>query len=272
MKTYYCHFKSIIILLLFVLPLISFSQVAVEINYAYNSPLKPMNYTFNNVHGMSMAFLYSPKKSNYYIGLAFQSGFYGKIKRPIEFAIDSTTTVSTQLSVNNSCHNFFIYHKYNFRDFVKSERIEPFVDFKTGWSFFRTDIYIEDPNEPAGECEPLYNDIVHKDNTWLLYAGAGFEYKLNGIFNSKNQNEFPMTYLSLGVGYTYGGNVSYMNVEKNESTHNQHSPGINDLEKTAYYTQWLNTQTQIVHQHHTGYLYTSPIRMLEVRFGIALKI
>jgi len=135
---------SLKIILLSLIPNLVFSQLAWEYHYVYNKPLSPMNYTFNNVNGLFMGFTYAPNKSNYNIGLGYQLGFYGNKVQSIEFPVDSIN-VRTKLRINNACHSVFIYHKYKFVGAFENNRFEPFIDAKTGWAFFRTDLSIDDP-------------------------------------------------------------------------------------------------------------------------------
>jgi len=119
----------------------------------------------------------------------------------------------------------------------------------------------------------MYNDILQKDNTWNIGLALGAEYRITGLFNPQKNEEKGQAYFSFSAGYIHGGKISYMNVEKDATaqSHHHQSNSTNNSDKTDYYTQWINTNTQIVHQHHTGYVYTSPIRMLELKIGFSIK-
>ncbi len=252
------------------LPFLSQSQFAMNYGYAFNASQNYMRSSLSNAHGFAMEYYGNVKKTNYQIGLAYHVGVYGYHTEPIDFAASDGSIVKTDLNISNAFNFVSIYHKYSFNKFATSGRLVPFIDAKTGWSFFRTKLYIADPDD-VSNCEPLEQDILQKDNTWNLYAGAGFDYKLNGLFNPAN-NDCPMkSYFFVSFGFHYGGKVSYMNVDRDDHTMAMQSQPSSNPNKTDFYTSWVNTQTQIVHEHHTGYLFTSPIRMMEIKAGFSLR-
>lgn len=269
--------KKYILPLFISLPLFVNAQFEVRYSYVFNSPQNFMRSSLDNAHGFSMEYYTSVKHSNYFTGIGFQVGVYGYHSQPIEFLSTDGAMVQTNLNITNTYNYWNIYHKYRFSNFEKNgSRIIPFVEAKTGWSFFRTSLFIEDPND-VSNCEPLEQDIMQKDNAWNVYAGAGFDLKLTGLLNPLKHATCtcPKVYFSTSVGFHYGGKVSYMNVDRegsNTSAQHSHAGHTNsDSDKTEFYTTWVNTQTQVTHQHHTGYLYTSPIRLFELKAGFVIR-
>ena len=64
---------------------------------------------------------------------------------------------------------------------------------------------------------------------------------------------------------TLGGRVSYMNTDA--PTH-QHP----DSGGTEVMAEFLNTETQVVHKHHVGNVYSSYAEMMDVRAGFLWRI
>lgn len=250
-------------------PTVGKTQFVMDYQYLYNSPLAQMP-TLNNAHGLGFAAYGAVKKSNYYVGINVRTGIYGYHTEPIDFMDTEGNNVKTNLNITNSYNSWAIYNRYNFGKFSEGHLL-PFVEASAGWSFFRTKLYIEDPLDETN-CEPLEKDIMQRDNTWSVYAGAGFGLKLTGLFN-KSKVDYPVkTYFTLSFGYNYGGKVSYMNVDADEASHIHHNGTSSTNEgKQDFYTSWYNTSTQVTHEHHTGYLFTSPVRMMEIKAGFSIK-
>lgn len=252
------------------LPFLSQAQFAMNYSYVFNAPQNYMRSSLSNAHGFAMEYYGNVKKTNYQIGLAYHMGIYGYHTEPIDFTASDGSIVKTNLNISNAFNFISIYHKYSFNKFATSGRLIPFIDAKTGWSFFRTKLYIADP-EDVSNCEPLEQDIMQRDNTWNLYGGAGFDYRLNGIFNPANDDCLMKSYFFVSFGFQYGGKVSYMNVDKDDEVTAAHNHTSDDPNKTEFYTTWVNTQTRIEHEHHTGYLFSSPIRMMQIKAGFSLR-
>jgi hypothetical protein len=269
--------KKYLLSLFIAVPLLSSAQFEARYSYVFNSPQNYMRSSLTNAHGFAMEYYKSVKNSNYFTGIGFQVGVYGYNSEPIAFQTTDGGIVNTNLNITNSFNNWSIYHKYRFTQFEKNgSRLIPFIEGKTGWSFFRTNLFIEDPND-IDNCAPLEQAIMQKDNTWNVYAGAGFDLKISHLRNPEKHTtcSCPKLYFSSSVGFHYGGKVSYMNVDRDgDNTSGQHNHGTSistDGEKEEFYTTWVNNQTQVEHQHHTGYLYTSPLRMLEIKAGFTLR-
>ncbi len=51
------------------------------------------------------------------------------------------------------------------------------------------------------------------------------------------------------------------------TTHSSMSTRVQDVD-----AQFINTQTQVVHTHHVGYLYNSFVQMMDFRLGLTVNI
>lgn len=268
--------KRYLLTLLICLPFFSHAQLEMKYSYLFNAPQGIMLSSLDNAHGFSIDYYGSVKKSNYYTGLSFNLGVYGFHSEPIDFKATDGSVVKTNLNITNSYNSWSVYHKFRFSKFGENGgRLIPFIEARTGWAFFRTNLFIEDPEDETN-CEALEQDIMQKDNTWNLYGGAGFDLLLTGWLNPEKHASCscPRAYFSVSVGYNYGGKVNYMNVDKentNSSATHNHSNHTSDGDQVPYYTTWINNQTQVTHQHHTGFLYTSAIRLIELKLGFTIR-
>jgi hypothetical protein len=71
-----------------------------------------------------------------------------------------------------------------------------------------------------------------------------------------------MLFLDLNAHLTQGGQVDYMSVDKKHNS----STAVSDVK-----AKFINTQTQVIHEHHVGNVYSSLAEMTEYRFGIAFR-
>jgi hypothetical protein len=53
-----------------------------------------------------------------------------------------------------------------------------------------------------------------------------------------------------------------MNVDAPANSHSNHTSDV--------YAKFINTQTQVVHDHHIGNVYTGVIEQIDIRFGVTM--
>lgn len=252
----------------------SHAQAGYNMYYQYTYSPTPQ---LGSSHGFGLDVFAPVKKSNYNAGVSYSFGQYGYKETPLEFITADGGTLNTTVSVTNSFQQVSYYQRYNMGRFSKI--FFPFVDTRAGWGFFKTRLYIADP-EDTDDCKPLEQSVLQRDNNWAAYAGAGVDIKIGG-FCSCNicSKRGPNTgiFLNFSIGYAFGGKVSYMNANADDismtgphsSTH-QHDAEGNAI-KDPNYMSFINTQTQVVHRHHVGTVYTSSVNMIQMKAGISFK-
>jgi hypothetical protein len=134
---------------------------------------------------------------------------------------------------------------------------------KAGYSWFNTNLNIYDPDD-FDSCEPVETALLQKDGTWIYSVGGGLTYDLSSVFK-KLHTEF--LFINVSAFYTQGGTVNYMNTDVPDGHHSSSPPNrTGDLEAT-----FINTQTQVIHKHHVGYVYTSFAQMMDFRLGLTIR-
>jgi hypothetical protein len=106
-------------------------------------------------------------------------------------------------------------------------------------------------------------DILKEDGTMIASFGAGFRWDLSNLFKKMNEGRL---FMDLNANFTQGGYVDYMNTDAPDSANPHTHTSSTDVE-----ADFLNTQTQVIHKHHVGYLYTSPVQMMDYRLGIVFR-
>ena len=251
--------KPLVTATLLMIALSASSQSFREIGmgYTYMSPMGSMQKNVRHGHGFTMDYYVIPNAGRFGIGAEFNYTIYGYSKTRQLYTFDDGTQADMDITVNNSISTIMLAARYYLRD---AAIFRPYITVKGGYSWFITNLNIYDPSD-WDNCEPIDEDILLKDGTFLASGGAGFQYDLSGLFK-KMRSDFLL--MNLSVNLTLGGRVNYMNAD---APSHAHHPPTNDV--TA---RFINTQTQVVHEHHVGYVYTSYVEMVDMRAGIVLRI
>jgi len=244
-------------MILVVLSFISKGQNSeMGLNYTYSIPRGSMQYTISGAHGFTMDYYFLPKEKPYSFGIEMNVNSYGHDKTRQTYTFEDGSTAPMDIVVNNNFYSIMMTGRY----FLSDKKIRPFITGKAGYSFFTTDLYIYDPDD-ADHCEPVDSDILSNDGTVLASVGGGLRLEL---LPKKNPGAF---FLDLSANYSLGGKVEYMNVDAGNMNHAAHIAHTSDV-----YAQFINTQTQVVHEHHVGNVYASPIEVLDFRLGVHFRV
>ena len=228
-------------------------ELGANVNLA--QPTGMMSKTMDNAVGVSLM-ASRQFKAPFSAGLEINFGNYGYQTTRQEYAFDDGSVTETDVNVSNNIFSLYLTGKHFLRN---DKNINPYLSAKAGWSWFTTNLTIEDPQDAYG-CHPIESEILARDNTYTFTVGGGMRVDFNTFFKSSPQGRF---YLDLNVHGTHGGIVKYMNADR--EAHYQ----VPDHDVIA---RFINTQTQVVHEHHVGYVYTNVLKMLEYRLGFIYRV
>jgi hypothetical protein len=230
-------------------------EIGTNFNYAKASGRMAQN--IDDAFGMSFDFS-RQLKTPFAIGAQLGIATYGSQKTRQSYTFDDGSVTETNVFVNNNILNFNLTGRYFLRN---TKKLNPYLSGKLGWAWFKTTLTIEDPSDNFS-CHPLESDVLAKDNTYIASIGAGLRVDL-GIFSKKLEPK--RFYIDFNTHFTQGGTVRYMNAETTPSHHH-------DVPNEDVMARFINTQTQVIHEHHVGYLYRSMISMIEYRLGIIHRL
>jgi hypothetical protein len=229
------------------------------VGYVYANPLGGMGRIIDRAHGVNTNVgLVHPGRA-FVFGVELSYAQYGRDKSEQEYTFDDGSTAPMDIIVSNSFINVMGYSRWYLALDVP---LRPYLAAKAGYSHFNTNLNIYDPDD-FDHCEPVDTDVLYKDGTFVGAAGAGVMADLSMIFKRLEKGRL---YIDGSVNVTRGGQVRYMNTDAPSHHHNGTPDG--DLVTADF----LNTQTQVVHKHHVGYVYKSPVEMLDFRFGVTINI
>ena len=270
-STIFCNFpdqeytpmkKLLLALVLIVSVQTSYAQWTREwsLGYAYSSPTGKMKQNIKQGHGIIVDFhLLSPSKK-YALGVDLNYSIYGFDQSRQQYTFADGTTADMDINVTNSFTNLMASYRYNL---ITGKKLTPYVGLKAGYSWFTTDLNIYDPDD-FDSCKPVEEDLLQKDGTMIYSVGGGLRYDLSSVFKKLRTD---VLFINLSAFYTQGGTVNYMNTDVPDSHHSTSPPNrVSDMEAT-----FINTQTQVIHKHHVGYVYSSYAQMMDFRFTLIFR-
>lgn len=222
-----------------------------------------MNKNINPVHSLQAGFLYQltgPLK-RMSVGVETGIGIYAQQKIDQTFTFDNSTTAVVPVNYNSNAFNASAVVRYNFVD--EEKFVIPYLTAKGGVYNFFSNIYIEDPHDATG-CKALQRENIIKDATLTWSAGAGIQMN-TAVFAKRKFRRNVM--IDLSVNTVRGGNIEYINTKNLMDAQT-----INDPEGKPLHVQFINASTQNIHEHTVAQVYNSPLRLLEVRLGIAVAL
>jgi hypothetical protein len=244
----------------------TFAQTELSASYSHFIPQQQMGRYIQSAYGVNMQGLYQLPNSRIALGASIGLNSYGSQSTRQTYRFSDGSSTETDVDVNN---NFFTLNLVGRADLLRSGPVIPYLTGQAGYNLYYTSLFIADPNDVDG-CKPLENKSLLKDGAFSLTGGAGVRWDLGTVLKNAGMNRF---YVDFAASYTSGGRVRYMNVnipaDPDPVTHQHHTLG-NDA--VPFTTQFINPNNQIVHEHHVGDVYASPIQMLSFRLGLAFRV
>lgn len=247
------------ILMVFAAVAVTYAQkfnTAFGLGYTYMAPAGGMKNHIQDGHGITADYYLIPMGKQFAVGAEFTHTQYGREKTNQLYTFDDGTTAPMDIIVYNGINSISFVGRYFLR---RNGLLMPYINGKSGYSWFRTTLNIYDPVD-TDQCVPVESGLLMKDGTFFVSAGAGIQYDLTRLLTKEESNRLIIT---LGLNQFWGGNVRYMNSD---------APGPHHpASESEVMAQFINTQTQVVHEHHVGYVYRSKARMTDFRIGLIFR-
>lgn len=229
------------------------------LNYVYTEPLGSMKHNIRQGNGVNISFNMLTPSSRFSIGAEIQYTQYGFDKSMQQYDMDDGTTADMRVTVTNAFTNFLLAGRYYL---IKDGKFQPYLSAKGGYSNYRTDLGIYDPDD-SDNCEPVESDMLQRDGTLIGSFGAGFRLDFATMIKKMKPGQL---FVDFSSNVTQGGSVRYMNTDAPS-----HHP-TNHNATDAVTAEFINTQTQVVHSHHVGTLYSSPVQLLDFHLGVHYRL
>jgi hypothetical protein len=243
------------------------AQVDLSLNLNYTRPQGAMGRYIQNAGGISGQALYRIANTPFAIGAELGYNSYGSETTRQTYRFSDGSSTETDVTVSNNYATFAVVGRI---DFKQGGPLIPYAIGKAGFNHYWTSLVIADPEDADG-CRPLENKRLLEDGALAGTLGAGVRWDLSGVFKKAEPRHF---WLDFGVNYTTGGNVRFMNVNMPadpDPVAHQH-PVVNADGSVPFSARFINPQNQIVHEHHVGNVYNSPIQKINVQLGFLISI
>jgi hypothetical protein len=233
-------------------------------DYSLGLPQQQMAKNIQVIHSLHAGGLYQlPRQwKKLSVGLELGVGFYAHEKIDQTFNFDANTSTVVPVNYNSNVINGNLQTRYQFLD-ERSAMIVPYINAKAGVYNFYSNVNIEDPNDPGG-CRPLEKKNLISDYTFYWGAGAGFQ--INPSLFSKHKKDGPIM-IDISINTIRGGKLDYINTKNLKDEQDLSQTGGKPL-----LVKFINVSTQDIHEHKVAQVYTSALRILEIRGGLILRI
>jgi len=228
-----------------------------SMGYVYTTPMGSMANNIKNGHGFVTDFAMITPSRRVALGVEVNFTQYGRDKNRQVYDLGDGTTANMDVIVSNSFANTLLVGRVYLNT---TGKVLPYVSAKAGWSEFQTNLNVYDPDD-WDHCEPVETEVLHRDGTIVATFGGGVRLDFSRVFKKIDEG---ILYFDINANFTQGGSIQYMNTDAPA----QHNHGSSE----DVMLDFINTETQDVHEHHVGHLYNSPITLADFRFSIAYRI
>jgi hypothetical protein len=233
--------------------------------YGLGLPQSQMAHNIQAVHSLHVGGLYQlPRElKKLSVGLDLGLGVYAHKTIHQTFNFNANTSTVVPVNYNSNVFNANLQARYQFLD--EQALVVPYVNAKAGLYNFYSNITIEDPDDPDG-CKALDRKNLINDNTFFWGAGAGFQ--INPSIFSKRKTDGPIK-IDISVNTLYGGKLDYINTKHLKEGHDHDMP---EMGGKPLMVKFINVGTQDIHEHMVAQVYTSALRLIEIRGGIIVNL
>jgi hypothetical protein len=235
------------------------AQFTGKSSYTIGIPQGKMADNINPVHQFIIGGGYQlpgPFK-NINIGAELGAGNYANLRVPMEFSFGYGTPTTTNINYSS---NTYLANAVIVADLLTKTAIRPYVTAKVGYQVWSSNIRIDDPKDIDG-CRPLESRSLLKDKTTTISYGGGVKVDMSKMFRIREKNKH---FLDISVTQLQGGTIDYINTRKlNDHDHNA---VLGDGAKSLN-MKFINVTNSITHEHQIAEVYSTPLRLLEIKIG-----
>lgn len=253
-------------LMVFCLALITFGSAHAQfnrsftMNYGFALPTGGMKQYIQYGNGAVLAYMLQAPSSRLAFGLEVGITGYGRSKTSQDYEFADGTTAPMDVIVNNTYTTVMAVTRLYL---IQNGPVRPYASVRAGYTFFRTQLGIYDP-DISDSCEPVESNLLSKDQTFAYSAGGGLTIDAGWLFKKAKPGRW---FIDISSNILQGGRVNYMNEDPPDMNNTHRNTRAKEVE-----ARFINTETQVVHDHHVGYMYNSFVQMVDFRLGLKINL
>jgi hypothetical protein len=243
----------------------SAAQMTAGFAYSLSLPQKEMKENIRPVHSMNVILTSNVKKlPKLSFGVEVGLGLYASFTKDQDIRFPDGTGINTKVSYSSNVATGGVFTRYNF---LKDAKVNPYVTGKLGYANFFSKVVVADP-EDEDECKPLDKKTPIRDHSFFASYGAGLQIDVSSKKNRGN------AWLDISVSRLHGSNLSYINVKdiKSHINNDPNTPVPTSDKSVPLSMRFVNVATQTIHEHQLAQVYTSPLRLMEIKIGARWRI
>ena len=247
--------------LLFLSGLVASAQIKGGFSYSLSLPQKEMKENIKPIHSMNLVFMSHLKKvSKLAWGIEVGFGQYASFTKDQEVRFPDGSGITTQVSYSSSTVTAGLITRYSL---FNEAKVNPYVTGKLGYASFFSKVFVADP-EHDDDCKPLEKKTPIKDHSFYASYGAGVQIDIS---SSKKPNN---VWLDISVNQMHGTTLEYINIKdiKENIQNDPNNPAPITDKSAPLSIRFINVSTQTIHEHQMAEVYSSALRLLEMKIGV----
>jgi len=231
-------------------------------HYSLGVPRQEMEKNIQPAHSLQAGILYQlPTFKQLSAGVELGLGSYASKRIEQTFQFDNNTSSVVPVNYNSNTFNVNLQTRLNLLN--DKNPVIPYINAKGGMYNFFSTIYIDDPNDADG-CHALEQKTIMNDKTFYWSAGGGIQIDPSIFSKYKGKGN---VLIDISANTIHGGAMDYINTKHLVDAQTINDPGGKPLQ-----VKFVNASTQAIHEHTVAQVYSSPLRLLEFRAGVTVKL
>jgi hypothetical protein len=241
------------------------AQVEGGFSYSLSLPRHEMKQNIRPVHSMNLIFISPIKKiSKLSWGMEASFGQYASFTKDQDIRFPDGSGINTKVTYSSNVATAGILTRFSL---FKEAKVNPYLTGKLGYARFFSKVVVADP-EDDDDCKPLDKKTPISDHSFFAAYGAGLKIDVS---SKKKPNN---AWIDISVSQLHGTKLNYINV-KDIKNHIHNDPGnpvpVSD-KSVPLSIRFVNVATQTIHEHQLAEVYTSPLRLLDMKIGVRWRI
>ncbi len=245
--------------------IISKAQMTGGFSYSLSLPRCEMKENIRPAHSLNFIFSSQVKKlPKLSWGVEAGLGLYAAFTKDQDIRFPDGTGINAKVSYSSNIATGGVFTRYNF---LKEAKVNPYVTGKLGYASFFSKVVVADP-EDEDDCKPLDKKTPIRDHSFFASYGAGLQIDISSSKKPGN------AWLDISVSHLYGSHLSYINVKdiKHHIDNDPNNPVPTTDKSVPLSIRFVNVATQTIHEHQLAQVYTSPLRLMEMKVGVRWRI